>query len=234
MRHEWIGCADLYCGDCREVLPALASGMTVITDPVWPNCPPGLFAGGGDPDGLWRETMLALKEPRRVVAVMRCDSDPRMLRHVPGGLAFFRAIQLPYAIPAYIGRKLGGDGIAYWYGPPIAAGAGRRLVPGRAPVAQPGHRKPNGHPCSRAQVHFEWLACRCSDEGDVIVDPFMGSGTTGAGAMRVGRWFVGIEVDEAYFELACERLEAVAREPDLFSASPRADVCAPSLFSDRV
>lgn len=52
--------------------------------------------------------------------------------------------------------------------------------------------------------------------GDVILDPFMGSGTTGVAALARGRRFVGIELQKKFFDVACERLEAVARQPSLF------------------
>ena len=49
-----------------------------------------------------------------------------------------------------------------------------------------------------------------------ILDPFLGSGTTGVAALRLGRQFVGIEVDPDHFDIACKRIEAVWREPRLF------------------
>lgn len=50
-----------------------------------------------------------------------------------------------------------------------------------------------------------------------VVDPFMGSGTTGVAAVRQGRPFIGCEIDPAHFETACKRLsDAIARGPDMF------------------
>lgn len=54
-----------------------------------------------------------------------------------------------------------------------------------------------------------------------ILDPFMGSGTTGVAAVKLGRKFTGIEIDPGYFDIACRRIEAALREPDLFVAPPQ-------------
>ena len=51
-----------------------------------------------------------------------------------------------------------------------------------------------------------------------ILDPFMGSGTTGVAAMQLGRQFIGIEIEEKYFNIACERIENAQRQASLFAA----------------
>ena len=54
-----------------------------------------------------------------------------------------------------------------------------------------------------------------------ILDPFMGSGTTGVACVKLGRSFIGIEREPKYFDIACRRIEAAYKQPDLFvSASP--------------
>lgn len=53
-----------------------------------------------------------------------------------------------------------------------------------------------------------------------ILDPFMGSGTTGVAAVRLGRRFTGIEIDEAYFDIACRRVADAVARPDLFVEPP--------------
>ena len=55
-----------------------------------------------------------------------------------------------------------------------------------------------------------------SDPGDVIFDPFMGSGTTGVAATQLGRKFIGIEREPKYFAIACERIENAQRQENLF------------------
>jgi site-specific DNA-methyltransferase (adenine-specific) len=55
-----------------------------------------------------------------------------------------------------------------------------------------------------------------SDEGDTVIDPFMGSGTTGKAAIILDRKFVGMEINPAYFDIACKRIEDAVRQGDLF------------------
>jgi site-specific DNA-methyltransferase (adenine-specific) len=224
-----LGNAELYRGDARDLLAELPGTQVIVTDPVWPNCPPDLISGSDDPYGLWRATMAVLPAVHRLVAVLRADCDPRFLAPVPPTLPFFGAIQLPYVMPHYLGRVMGGDELAYWFGAPIAWAPGRRVVPGRGPAAKPIHRPPNGHPCSRAQLHIDWLVSWCSDPGETVCDPFMGSGTTGIACIKLGRPFIGIEIDPRYFDLACRRIEDVRRQGDLFV--PRApQPCTPGFF----
>ena len=59
-----------------------------------------------------------------------------------------------------------------------------------------------------------------SKPGDVVLDPFMGGGSTAVAAHKEGRRFVGVEVDPVWFEHSCERLERAMQQPDLFIASP--------------
>lgn len=213
-RVEHIGDATLYLGDCRDIAP-LVTADAVITDPVWPNCPEGKIAGASDPLGLWASALASLPAWRRLVVVMRCDSDPRFLNAIDRDRTFLRSMTLPYAMPGYLGRILGGDETAYWFGDPVRRSPGRMVIPGRGPSAQPGDRPPNGHPMSRALVHFIWLVGWASDQEECVLDPFMGSGTTGVAAMRLGRKFIGIEIEERWFDIACRRIEQEARQGKL-------------------
>ena len=68
---------------------------------------------------------------------------------------------------------------------------------------------------------MEWLVSRTSDEpGQTILDPFMGSGTTGVACARLGRSFIGIEIEPRYFDIACKRIEDAYKQADLFIAAP--------------
>lgn len=213
-RKEVIGNATLYLGDCLEILPTLPKVDAVITDPVWPNCPAGLIAGSENPKGLFDQFCAAV-DCVRMVIVMRHDSDPRFLQNVR--LPFFRVQILPYVMPGYIGRKLGGDEMAYSFGEPIPSAPGRRLIPGYAPKVQPDGRVANGHPCSRSVSHFHWLVGWWSLSNEVVCDPFMGSGTTGVACMNLGRKFIGIEIESKYFDIACRRIEDAQRQRWLFA-----------------
>jgi hypothetical protein len=198
----------IYHADCRVILPLLGA-TAVCTDPVWPNCPPGLIAGHEDPYGLFKdfcELADAARSIRRLAVTLRSDSDPRFLQSVPGRLRFQQVMWCRYAMPSYLGRVLGGNECVYLFGEAIASRQGRRVVPSIAPVAQPGDRPANGHPCSRALIHQRFVVNWCSDVDDVVVDPFMGSGTTLVAARDLGRRAIGIDVEERWCELAARRL----------------------------
>ncbi len=62
------------------------------------------------------------------------------------------------------------------------------------------------HPTQKPIALFEWLVKTYSNEGDIILDPFMGSGTTGAASLTLGRKFIGIERELKYYNIATERL----------------------------
>jgi len=53
-----------------------------------------------------------------------------------------------------------------------------------------------------------------------VLDPFMGSGTTGVACVKEGRKFVGIEIEPKYFDIACRRIEEAYKQPDMFVAEP--------------
>lgn len=57
--------------------------------------------------------------------------------------------------------------------------------------------------------------------GDVVFDPFMGSGSTGIAAIRAGRKFVGCEINPGHFDIACRRISEALKQPDLFIEKPK-------------
>lgn len=204
----------IYNADCRKAFCAVARPDVVITDPVWPNAPRGgknELRGADQPFQLFSSAMHSLPFlPKRLVVVLRSDSDPRFLTGVPHALPFFRAQILCYALPGYIGRKLGGDEIAYGFGAPIPSAPGKHLIPGWSPKAQPTDRPPNGHPCSRALLHFEWLLSWWCEANDHVLDPFAGSGTTLVAAKKLKLRATGIEVERKYCRLIAERLDSIS------------------------
>lgn len=192
--------------DARHIQAAPEGPYAVITDPVWPNYPEGMFELDTTPQDLLAKTLGNYLTAKRIIIILRADSDPRFLDAVPASFPFFRAIYLPYAIPGYIGRKLGGMELAYWFGEPVVSAEGRRVIPGEAPRAQHGGTCKD-HPCSRNIDHVRWLVHWGSDTGETVVDPFMGSGTTGIACVEMERDFVGIEIDKKHYNTAKSRIE---------------------------
>ncbi len=205
------GGITIYHGDCREILLDIRSFATapfvLATDPVWPNVPPGLLAGSEDPHGLLKSTLKIVEhEMQRAVIVLRSDSDPRILSAVPESWEFVCMQSLPYAVPMYLGRVLGGTEIAYCFGSPIASRPGKRVIPFLGPKGQPKDRPNNGHPCARNIEHAKWLLGWWCESEDTVVDPFAGSGTTLQAAKDQGLRAIGIELEERYCEIAAKRL----------------------------
>jgi DNA modification methylase len=75
---------------------------------------------------------------------------------------------------------------------------------------------------------LEWVK-DFSDPGETILDPFMGSGTTGVAAIKLGRRFIGIELEPKYFDIACRRIEEAWKQPRLFE-EPKPKPVQPSLL----
>lgn len=202
---------DVIVGDAREKVAALPSGSIdcVITDPVWPNAPDGMFLVE-NPWALLNDTLYALPVGvKRIAIIMRSDSDPRFLSAVPAyRWPFFHMAWMQYALPSRVGRKLGGNEVVYCFGEPPQPRAGRHLIPGMCSVkAQPACRG-NPHPCPRSQIHMEWLVDCWSEPGETILDPFAGSGTVGLAAINAvpQRSAILIEINTEYAEMARQRI----------------------------
>jgi DNA modification methylase len=80
--------------------------------------------------------------------------------------------------------------------------------------------EPRLHTTQKPEALMAALLCDFTVCGETILDPFMGSGTTGVACIRLGRSFVGIETDPTYFETACRRIEDAYKQADLFVTQP--------------
>jgi site-specific DNA-methyltransferase (adenine-specific) len=77
-----------------------------------------------------------------------------------------------------------------------------------------------GHPTQKPLSLMSELITLFSNPGEVICDPFMGSGSTGVACLKTGRRFIGIEMNPVWFEMACRRMNEVLAQPDLFMEAP--------------
>ena len=104
------------------------------------------------------------------------------------------------------------------------------LVYGKDPFLQTGKgRRPDtfqqrnnevaqvNHPCPKPNNVMRWILERTTFTNSTILDPFMGSGTTGVACFQTGRNFIGIEIDPAYYEIAERRIKEVQQQPGLWS-----------------
>lgn len=84
------------------------------------------------------------------------------------------------------------------------------------PIANPYTGETKGHPAPMPYSMAHDHAQTWTDEGETILDPFMGSGTTGVACVNLGRKFIGIEIEPKYFDIARRRIEEAYRQPRLF------------------
>jgi DNA modification methylase len=91
-------------------------------------------------------------------------------------------------------------------------GAARRLTYSRSKAMQDGKEHPTQKPVEVTKWSLQQLPKGCRS----ILDPFMGSGTTGVAAIGLGFKFFGVERVEKYFDIACRRIEDATKRPDMF------------------
>ena len=83
-----------------------------------------------------------------------------------------------------------------------------------------GKREKRVHPTQKPYEVMRWCIEKLPKPNSIIFDPFMGSGTTGVACAKLGKKFIGVELDPNYFQIACQRIEKAYQEPDLFVSPP--------------
>ena len=208
---EIIGNATLYCGDCQEILPTLGAVDAIVTDP---------------PYGMAFQSNHRIDQHKKIAH----DETPDM---------FLWACDLPVTHSRYVFCRWDGIKIAptpkscitwvknnwsmgdlnheharqtevalFWPG-------ADHCFPGKRPTDVVAADRtgnvyhPTEKPVYLMERFVQWT------EG-VVVDPFMGSGTTGVACMNLGRKFIGIELEPKYFDIACERIRMTQGQGRLF------------------
>lgn len=216
MKVERIGNATLYLGDCFEVVPTLGKVETVITDP--PFNAGKEFANDSMPPEEWcvfcerlSETLLTVAPTNLLVEVGKNDSE--MKRALDRRFPYRWAIALNYTNAMRNGAVgYSNFGLVLWYGGKVY----KRFMD-RIDAALESTVDQFRHPSPKEPKHYTRLVEMFTQPGDVVLDPFMGSGTTGLAAYTVGRAFIGIELHQPYFEIACERIANAQRQEKLFA-----------------
>ena len=221
-RKEVIGKAVLLLGDCLEILPTLPKVDAVITDP-----PYGIdYSSGHATDELWlsgpqisgdksvelRDTVVHYFDvdvPRLVFGTWRAPrpEDTKMvLIWDKGGALGMGDLSLPW--------KPDHEEI-------YVLGLGKRFVGTRDcgsvirhPPVQSMAKNGRVHPTEKPVGLMLQLLRKTAG---LVLDPFMGSGTTGVACMNLGRKFIGIEIEPKYFDIACERITNAQRQERLFA-----------------
>jgi DNA modification methylase len=213
-REEQIGDARLILGDCREVLPTLSKVDAVVTDP-----PYGINAardrksekyGWRDyPDAGWDKER---PNPNFIKSILGCGKNAIIW----GGNYFTDA--LPPSGRWFVWDKCQQDfSLAdcelAWCS---FDGAIRRINYPRSGAMQDGKE----HPTQKPIEVMRWCLERLPDGCSTVLDPFMGSGTTGVACASLGLSFTGIEISEYYFDIACKRIDEAYKQGDMFIEKP--------------
>ena len=196
-----IGNATLYLGDSRYIMKRMPKVDTIITDPVWPECPKGMIPGSEKPFSLFNAIVDYFpKLAKRVVIHLGDSSDPRMLKKISMKMPYIRTCTLKWHLWEE-GLLIHDANYAFIFGERIPG----RKIPGFCKQENPGDQIIKGHPCPRSLSHVNWLVKWFSEKS--VLDPFMGVGTTGVACANQGKEFIGIEIDEKYFDIACKRIK---------------------------
>lgn len=217
-RVETIGDCTLYLGDCREVLPTLGKVDAVVTDP-----PYGIgHVHSGKAAGKWT------KANSKPIVMDAEPFDPRPFLIAPAAMfgADHFAEHLPNGGIFHVWDKECGrsgrndsfsDAELFWTSWPGKRRVIRYMWKGLQ-VEHPAHDQERFHPTQKPVAVM--AAILAQTPPGVILDPFMGSGTTGVACVQLGRAFIGIEVDSTHFATACRRIEAAYKQPRLFDEPP--------------
>ena len=221
-RSEQIGDCTMYLGDCRDILPLLPKVDAVVTDP-----PYGIedIVGGYGRDGRVianDRTLYAMRDG------VRAGWD---LVDVGWAFVFYSSRVTPQVMPALPGGDYFGEIV--WNKKAPGMGKNIRyqheniavLRKGGARLARDVFSVINSYRIGDLHPHQKPVGLMVevvgATDADLILDPFMGSGTTGVACVKLGRKFIGIEIDEGYFDIACSRIEKAYAQPDFFVEAPK-------------
>ena len=218
-----IGDCRLLLGDCLEILPLLDKIDAVVTDPPYGIKAANGFSGFDGFGGFGKP--IARKEYSGDWDNRRPSKETFELigkvagKHIIWGGNYFTDY-LPVSgkwlfwdkcqtMPTY------SDGEMAWTS--LDGVSVKRIIYNNNGLQA--KEKDRVHPTQKPIEVMRWCIGFLSN-AETILDPFMGSGTTGVACAKMGRKFIGVELDEGYFDIACKRIEEAYKQPDLFVAPP--------------
>jgi site-specific DNA-methyltransferase (adenine-specific) len=204
----------LYCGDCLEYMKTFADASidVIFADPPYGN-----------------ETEYdTYKDTRENLIKLVSEFMPEALR-IAKRVVITPGVKNMYLYPEYTWVlswvNMAGVGSSSWgfscwqpilvYGkdPFLSQGLGRRADT----FMQRNNQVANvAHPCPKPDNVMRWIIERTSIYGETVLDPFLGSGTTGVACMQLNRNFIGCEIDPKYFAIAEKRIAQASLQPALF------------------
>lgn len=236
IREEIIGRCRLILGDCLEVLPSLPRNCRVVSDPPygmdWDTDSTRFSGGNSERSGRAKQQARGKPSGRDNWGDIAGDKKPfdpapwldfkstvlwganHYFQQLPVGRVLLWMKKPADLLGTFlsdfeVGWATGGHGCFAHY---------RQFPPPSRIVENDGRNV--GHPTQKPISLMIWCIAEFARGNEPIIDPYMGSGTTGVACVRLGRSFIGIEKDATHFETACRRIRAAYAEPDMFVADP--------------
>jgi DNA modification methylase len=202
-----IGGATLYLGDCMEVLPTLGRFDAVITDPPYGIADEHLKPGiSGEWSKLYKSKIMWDSFAPQDAVVLAIGIAGNSV--VWGGNYFDLEPKRGWLIWDKMQSHSSGHAELAWTDLDIPI---RNFSYSRAQLAGEGKQHPTQKPVGLMAWCIEFLP-----DAKTILDPFMGSGTTGVACVQLGRKFTGIERERKYFDIACERISRAQAQGQMF------------------
>lgn len=226
-----IGNATLYLGDCLVIMPTLPKVDAVITDPPYSS---GGFQESGKSAGsigtradetIWMDNLSSRGYSRLMVRVLKSIRGAEEFYAFTDWKMWQATCDCMEDAGIRVRNMLVWDKQQMGMGMPwrnqhelVCYGRRRnsaRLSGAYGNVLKAGRSGNANHPTEKPVGLLEAVLKNAVD--GTILDPFMGSGTTGVACMNLGRKFIGIEIEERYFEIACRRIDDAQRQQRLFA-----------------
>ena len=187
-------------GDCLEVMRGMDAGSVdaVITDP-----PYGLDFRGEDWDAFIPQW---LGEARRIAPIVIFTTAPTTMWDYP------RPDWVNCWYREASNSRTSAGGFNHWS--PVLVYGKVKFPVDSIKLHAIQHAYPKGflHPSPKPKALLTWLVDKATRPGDLILDPFCGSGTTGVACVQTGRRFIGIEIDPGYADIARARIAKAAEQ----------------------
>ena len=218
-RVEVIGDATLIQADCLKVLPLLGKVDAVICDPPYGMNKDIANDAPEVADALVADAMATCK--RITLGNVLAFWSAQRLGVIEGVFQPKRTMIWNKTFAIYAPHNVG-----YRYEPLVWV-AGKEAANKRGdifeafPIAFKAQAENAAHPTQKPLALIEEILRDFTAQGDLVLDPFMGSGTTGVACLKLGRRFIGIEIESKYFDIAVSRIREAHKQPDIFLEAER-------------
>ena len=215
-----IGNATLYLGDCAEILPTLGKFDAVVTDP-----PYGIGIDRSMAKSSGKKTG-GMYSRKGTYEAFGWDDNPitkeitDLLRNISNWQIIFGGnyFELPPTKCWLLwDKEINGnfaDAEMAWTNLDKPVKLKRYMWNG---MLRANKELRGDHPTQKPIGIMKWCISHLPDNTQTIIDPFMGSGTTGVACMDMGKTFIGIEKEKKYFDIACQRIEYAQKQERLFA-----------------